>query len=176
MKNLELKAIAPSLARLRRRLRAFGATRQRAPLDQVDWYFQVPQGRMKLRQRKGEKAGELIFSVRPDAAKARTSDYQKLPVADPAGMRRLLEATFTPGACVRKRRDLWLHEDTRIHLDRVEGLGSFVEIEVPFARDAVRARRAMQALTDCLGIAPGDVVSCSYADLLAGGAAGKAQR
>jgi predicted adenylyl cyclase CyaB len=176
MKNLELKAMAPSLSRLRRKLRAFGASRQPAPLDQVDWYFQVPHGRMKLRQRKGENAAELIFYVRPDAPKARTSEYQKLPVVDPAGMRRLLEATFTPAACVRKRRDLWLHEGTRIHLDRVEGLGSFVEIEVPFGRDAARARRAMQALTDCLGIVPADILSCSYADLLLRPSSGKSTR
>ena len=75
---------------------------------------------------------------------------------------------FAPGVCVRKRRDLWLHQGTRIHLDRVDGLGTFVEIEVPFTGNAAAARRAMGRLTDCLGITAGDVVRCSYADLLAG--------
>jgi predicted adenylyl cyclase CyaB len=168
MKNLELKAVATSLPRLRRVLRELGARQGPRTLDQVDWYFAVPRGRLKLRQRKGESAAELIFYVRPDATRARTSEYQKLPVADPRGMLRLLRAMFEPGPCVRKRRDLWLYGETRVHLDRVAGLGTFVEIEVPFTRDATGARRVMRMLKDRLGIGPGDVLACSYADLLAG--------
>jgi predicted adenylyl cyclase CyaB len=167
MKNLELKAVAGDLERLRGVLRPLGATRQPRPLDQVDWYFLTRRGRLKLRQRKGEKGAELICYLRPDVRAARASEYQKLPVADAAGMRRLLGAMFEPGVCVRKRRDLWLLGATRVHLDEVAGLGRFVEIEVPFARDAARARRVMRMLTDRLGIAPGDVLECSYADLAA---------
>jgi adenylate cyclase class IV len=168
MKNLELKAIATSLSRLRRVLRELGAWQEPQPLDQVDWYFAVPLGRLKLRQRKGESAAELIFYVRPDTTRARTSEYQKLPVADAAGMLRLLQAMFEPGPCVRKRRVLWLFGETRVHLDRVARLGTFVEIEVPFTGDATGARRVMRMLKDRLGIGPGDVLACSYADLLAG--------
>ena len=168
MKNLELKAIATSLPRFRRVLRELGARQEPHSLDQVDWYFTTPRGRLKLRQRKGESEAELIFYVRPDATRARTSEYQKLPVADPPGILRLLRVMFEPGACVRKRRDLWLYGETRVHLDRVAGLGTFVEIEVPFTGDPTEARRAMTMLRDRLGIGPGDVLACSYADLLAG--------
>ena len=167
MKNLELKAVAPDLARLRRRLRTLGAVREPAPLDQVDWYFVVPRGRLKLRQRKGERAAELIFYLRADAPRARASEYQTLPTSDPAGMLRILRTMFPAGVCVRKRRDLWMHAGTRVHLDRVGGLGTFVEVEVPFGRDSALARRTMQELIDALRIQPGDVLSCSYADLLA---------
>ncbi len=167
MKNLELKAVATDLPRLRRVLRQLGARQEPQPLDQVDWYFEVPQGRLKLRQRKGQPAAELIFYVRPDATRARTSEYQKLPVADAPGMLRLLRAMFAPGACVRKRRDLWLFGATRVHLDRVSRLGAFVEIEVPFDRSAAEARRVMKMLRGRLAIGPGDVLACSYADLLA---------
>jgi adenylate cyclase class IV len=167
MKNLELKATATSLPRLRRVLRGLGARQKPQPLDQVDWYFATPRGRLKLRQRKGESEAELIFYVRPDATRARTSEYQKLPVADAVGLLRLLRAMFEPGPCVRKRRDLWLYGETRVHLDRVAGLGTFVEIEVPFTGDATGARRIMRMLTDRLGIGPGDALACSYADLLA---------
>jgi len=166
MKNLELKAVAASLPRLRQVLQELGAGQERRPLDQVDWYFTTPRGRLKLRQRKGQPGAELIFYVRSDAARARTSEYQKLPVADAAGMLRLLRAMFVPGACVRKRRDLWLCGETRIHLDRVAGLGTFVEIEVPFTGNATGARRIMRTLKKRLGIGPGDVLSRSYADLL----------
>jgi adenylate cyclase class IV len=167
MKNLELKAVAGSLPRLRRALLELGARREPRPLDQVDWYFTTPRGRLKLRRRKGEPAAELIFYVRPDAARARASEYQKLPVADARGMLRLLRAMFVPGVCVRKRRDLWLYGETRIHLDRVAGLGTFVEIEVPFDRSVAAARGVMRTLTGHLGIGPGDVLARSYADLLA---------
>jgi adenylate cyclase class IV len=168
MKNLELKAVAPSLPHLRRALRKLGARREPRPLDQVDWYFAVPRGRLKLRQRKGKPAAELIFYVRPDAARARASEYQKLPVADARGMLRLLRTMFAPGVCVRKRRDLWFYGTTRVHLDRVSGLGTFVEIEVPFIRSAVEARRIMSMLSDRLSVRPSDALACSYADLLAG--------
>jgi predicted adenylyl cyclase CyaB len=144
-----------------------GARQEPRPLNQIDWYVEVPRGRLKLRQRKGQPAAELIFYVRPDATRARTSEYQKLPVADAGGLLRLLRAMFEPGACVRKRRDLWLYGETRVHLDRVRGLGTFVEIEVPFTRSAAEARRVMAMLRDRLGIRPGDVLACSYADLLA---------
>lgn len=166
MKNLELKAVTIDLARLRRVLRVLGAEKESRPLDQEDSYFAVPRGRLKLRQRRGRRDAELIFYARPDAARARTSEYQKLAVADPPGMLRLLQSMFAPGPCVRKRRELWWLHGTRVHLDRVTGLGTFVEIEVPYTRDAASARRTMRMLTGRLGIAAGDVLSCSYADLL----------
>ncbi len=171
MKNLELKAIATSLPRLRRVLRELGARLEPRRSTRSTGISRAPRGRLKLRQRKGEPEAELIFYVRPDATRARTSEYQKLPVADAAGMLRLLRAMFEPGACVRKRRDLWLFGETRVHLDRVARLGTFVEIEVPFTGDATGARRVMRMLEDRLGIGPGDVLACSYADLLDGRAA-----
>jgi adenylate cyclase class IV len=171
MKNLELKAVASSLPRLRRVLRELGARQEPQPLDQVDWYFSTPSGRLKLRQRKGEHTAELILYVRADSARARTSEYQKVPVTDAAGMLRLLRGMFEPGACVRKQRDLWLYGETRVHLDRVSRLGTFVEIEVPFTGDPTGARRVMRMLKGRLGIGPGDVLAGSYADLLAGRAA-----
>jgi adenylate cyclase class IV len=165
MRNLELKAVAADLSRLRRILRTLGARHEPRPLDQVDWYFEVPRGRLKLRQRKGAQTAELIFYVRPDARRPRASEYQTLPTSDAAGLLRLLRAMFAAGVCVRKRRDLWLLGETRVHLDQVNRLGSFVEIEVPFARSATEARRVMSLLRERLGIPPGDVLACSYADL-----------
>ena len=167
MKNLEIKAVATDLPRLRRVLRELGARHEPRLLDQVDWYFATPRGRLKLRRRKGEPVAELIFYMRPDATKARTSEYQKLPVADVPGTLRVLRAMFEPGVCVRKRRDLWLCGDTRVHLDRVAGLGTFVEIEVPFSRTAAGPRSVMRMLIGRLGIESRALLACSYADLLA---------
>jgi predicted adenylyl cyclase CyaB len=162
-----LKAVAGDHARLRRILRTLGAKHEPRPLDQVDRYFVVPHGRLKLRQRRGQQTAELICYVRPDAKRARASEYQTLTVEDPAGMLRLLRTMFPAGVCVRKRRDLWLFGETRVHLDQVSRLGRFVEIEAPFTRNAAEARRVMRMLRERLGIRPGDVLACSYADLLA---------
>jgi predicted adenylyl cyclase CyaB len=167
MKNLELKAAANDFARLRRALRGLGAARQPL-LVQTDTYFAVPNGRLKVRQREGASAAELLVYLRPDARKARASEYQKLAVEDAPGLLRLLRSMFEEDVCVRKRRDLWMYGKTRVHLDQVDGLGTFVEIEVPFGRAMEPARRTMARLVDALGIERADVLDRSYADLLAG--------
>jgi predicted adenylyl cyclase CyaB len=166
MKNIELKATAGDFSRLRRTLRSLGARREPAALYQIDRYFSVPKGRLKLRRRKGDRSGELIFYIRPDARKARASEYQKLPVADAARMLRTLESMFTPTVCIRKRRELWLDGDSRIHLDRVDGLGTFVEIEVPVTHGTGPAMRIMRTLSSRLGISPACVQGRSYSDML----------
>ncbi len=168
MKNLELKAVARDISRLRTVLRALGANQER-PLRQVDTYFAVPGGRLKVRQRKGVAAAELILYRRADARRARRSEFQKLPVDDPAGLLRLLGGMLRKDVVVRKHRDLWMYGgNTRVHLDRVEGLGTFVEIEVPYVRGAARARKTMKTLVRELGIERADLLDRSYADLLAG--------
>lgn len=167
MKNLEIKARGVDFARARRALREVGAVRQARPLLQTDWYFVVPHGRLKLRQRKGERGAELIFYVRPDAERARASNFQRLPTDDAAHLRRLLRAMFEPWVCVRKRRELWLIGDTRIHLDEVNGLGRFLEIEVPVGASMADARRMMRLLTERLEIKTSHLLGVSYSDLLA---------
>jgi predicted adenylyl cyclase CyaB len=166
MKNLEIKARARELAPLRRALRAVGATRLPL-LVQVDTYFSVPNGRLKVRQRRGARVAELIVYLRPDAKRARASEYQKLGVDDAPGLLRLLREMFEEDVCVRKRRDLWMCGTTRVHLDQVDDLGTFVEIEVPLEGSAARARQTMARLVGVLGIEPADVLDRSYSDLLA---------
>jgi predicted adenylyl cyclase CyaB len=166
MKNLELKAAAPDLDRLRRVLRSIDASRQRR-LVQADTYFSVPGGRLKLRQQNGRRRAELIFYLRPDVRSARTSEYHTLVVEDAPGLLGLLRGMFEEDVCVRKRRDLWMVGRTRVHLDEVEELGTFVEIEVPFTRAIARARQTMTRLVEALGIQAADVFDRSYADLLA---------
>jgi len=168
MRNLEIKASGVDFARARRVLPALGARREPRLLVQTDWYFLAPQGRLKLRQRKGERAAEVIFYVRADAARPRASDYQALATEDAGHMLRLLRSMFTPGVCVRKRRELWLIGDTRIHLDEVAGLGRFLEIEVPVAGNSAAARRTMRGLVHGLAIDPACMLAVSYSDLLAG--------
>jgi predicted adenylyl cyclase CyaB len=71
-------------------------------------------------------------------------------------------------ACVRKRREVWLYRNARIHLDTVDGLGRFIEIEVIVAEGMAQAHSLMKALRGTLGIDPANVIARSYGDLSGG--------
>jgi len=166
VRNLELKTRAESLAPLRARLgRLRGAARQPV-VEQKDWYAAVPKGRLKLRVFGAGPEGQLILYVRPDRASARTSEFQVLPVSDAAGTLMLIEAMFGVRVCVRKRREVWLYRNARIHLDSVAGLGRFVEIEVVVWKGAAQARALMDRLKAVLGIEAATPIAGSYSDLL----------
>ena len=165
MRNLEVKAAAGPVGTVRSRLRALeGATRS-AILRQTDWYFRVPRGRLKLRQVGSRRDAELIAYLRPDRTSARTSEFQRLPAPDAAGTRRLLQHMLGSSACVRKRREVWLYRNARIHLDTVEGIGRFIEIEVVVTYGMAQARALMKELRGVLGISAKDLIAGSYGNM-----------
>ena len=142
-------------------------------IDQVDYFFPVPYGRLKLRvQESSGKAesleAELIAYQRSDTAEARLSDYQRITTCDPDGLREALLRSLGEGPVVRKRRELYLNDRTRIHLDSVEGLGCFVEIEVVL--DELDQEALGQAVfvdhVQRLGLDKAQIVEVAYADLL----------
>ena len=145
-------------------MRTLKDAKRHAELNQTDWYFCVPRGRLKLRQIGGARGGEVIAYLRPDRASARTSEFQRLVTSDAAGTRRLLGRMLGPRARVRKRREVWLYRNARIHLDRVDRLGQFVEIEVVVTRGMPQARTLMRELRETLGILEEDVIAGSYAE------------
>jgi adenylate cyclase class IV len=167
MRNLEIKARVTSLADIRRRLRASADATRSAILRQTDWYFRVPRGRLKLRQVGSRRDAELIAYLRADRTYARTSEFQRLPAPDAAGTRRLLEHMLGASACVRKRREVWLYRNARIHLDTVESLGQFIEVEVVVTEGMPQARALMTELRGVLGISSKDLVAGSYGQLTA---------
>jgi len=91
--------------------------------------------------------------------------FQRMPVPDAAGTRRLLERMLGLRACVRKRREVWLYKHARIHLDTVERLGRFIEIEVVVTDGMARARALMKELTAALGIDRARPIAGSYGDM-----------
>jgi homotetrameric cytidine deaminase len=170
-RNVELKARDPAPDRSLERARALGAE-DRGELRQRDTYFAAPRGRLKLREQEPGGA-ELIAYERPDGAQARESRYRIAPVADPAALREALDAALGTVTVVEKRRHLLVWEGVRIHLDRVEGLGTFVELEGVADADSDLAREAelVARLRDELGIADDAIEATGYADLLATAAA-----
>src|SRR6185437_7744123 len=105
---------------------------------------------------------------RPDQAGPKQSDYTIAPVPDPRSMHELLDRAFGTKAVVSKRRELFVAGQTRIHLDTVEALGAFLELEVVLRDNQTSedgARIAAGLMTE-LGIAEKDLLEQAYVDLL----------
>jgi adenylate cyclase class 2 len=171
LRNLEVKARYPNLAAAKRYTRQLGA-REAGTSRDVDTYFRIPEGRLKLRQSEGATHGTLIFYRRPDAPVSRLSEYHLSRVDEVPSLRSLLEAAFGVLVTVSKNRQLFLYGATRIHLDDVAELGSFIELEtVLLGQDAVQAEAEHELVKRALRLDEQQAVSGSYSDLLLHGAA-----
>ena len=166
MRNIELKARDPQPGRTLELALALGAE-DRGEIAQRDTYFQGARGRLKLREQEpGDD--ELIQYRRADAPDARESEYRRVPVADASALREALDQALGTLVVVEKRRRLLLADDVRIHLDEVDGLGSFVELEAVAApgSDLAAERDKVDRLRGALEIAEDQLVAQSYSDLL----------
>ncbi len=130
MRNLEAKFRVDDAALARRRAEALGFS-MRATLDQRDTFFGVAHGKLKLREEADGAA--LIRYGRVHHGALEVSDYEIVPVANPRPLRAMLAGALGVLAEVRKQRVLLLRRNVRLHLDRVDGLGSFGEIEAVIA-------------------------------------------
>jgi len=127
----------------------------------------VPRGRLKLRISSRDGA-TLIAYARSDSAELRDSSYELVRVADAQALRRALDATLEPAGEVRKTRHLYFVDNVRVHLDRVEGLGSFLELEavVDAEHDATQCAQAARLLLERCGVTPEAHLAVAYVDLL----------
>jgi len=165
--NLELKARCADLGRARERAREV-ATLWVGVDQQVDTYFATRAGRLKLRE-SSLSGAQLIPYFRPDERGAKRSDYQVIAIEDCAGLARMLSAMLGVHRIVRKRREIALYENVRIHLDRVEGLGAFVELEAVWdgaTAGLAEQQRKLAFLRERLGLRDEDVIAGSYETLL----------
>ncbi|MGZ5339131.1 MAG: cytidine deaminase [Thermoleophilaceae bacterium] len=166
MRNVELKARDPDPARTLERALAVGAEDQ-GEISQRDTYFAGARGRLKLREQEpGED--ELIAYHRPDDKRARTSVYHRVPVPDAAALSEALDAAHGTLVVVDKRRRLLLWEGVRIHLDEVDGQGSFLELEAVAAdgSDLSSEHERVERLRGELAVDDANLVAESYSDLL----------
>ena len=134
---------------------------------QVDRYYELDGGR-RVKLRTCDRApAELIRYDRPERAGVRTSEYTVSPVRD-AEAEACLVPKGPPLVVVRKRRELWLVDNVRIHLDDVEGLGTFLELEavVDAAHDEAACRTQAERLLAAFGLRESDCLRASYGDLL----------
>ena len=137
-------------------------------IQQDDTFFACTHGRLKLRDF-GDGHGELIHYQRLDAAGPKVSDYVRVPASDPAALREALTRACGTLGRVRKTRQLLLAGQTRIHLDRVERLGDFLELEVVLREGQTEheGEAIAEALMSKLGVGAAQCLAGAYLDLVA---------
>lgn len=135
--------------------------------EQTDTYFNVPDGRLKLRE--GIIENNLIFYKRNNQAGPKNSYFQLVKVTDPTGLKAVLEKSCGIKMIVKKRREIYYINNVKFHIDEVSGLGSFVEIE---AGNLLADKTESELLDQCnfylneFGIREEDLIAESYSDLL----------
>jgi predicted adenylyl cyclase CyaB len=166
-RNIEIKARIASVQALAPKAAAI-ATEGPIGIVQDDTFFQCPNGRLKLRAFSAQ-SGELIFYRRPDRQGPKESFYLRSPTTEPDTLRESLTLAYGPSGRVRKHRTLFLVGRTRVHLDRVEGLGDFLELEVVLEEDEASEAGVREAneLMAALGVQPSQLIEGAYVDLLA---------
>lgn len=165
-RNVEIKAAVSDLSSLRLKLRSLTPTPS-AICFHKDIFFAVHQGRLKLREFSGG-SGEIIFYERPDRAGAKVSSYDRCECGDPKAVSAVLGRALGVRGVVEKRRELFEIGRSRIHLDEVHGLGSFLEIEVVLddSDSTVEGERIANELLMALGIPESALAAYAYIDML----------
>ena len=167
-RNVEIKAHIQSIELLAERVSAIA---DEGPIEmlQDDTFFTCERGRIKLRAFSAAE-GQLIFYQRPNETGPKESSYIISPIAAPNSLREALSLAYGQVGRVRKHRTLYLAGRTRVHLDRVEGLGQFVELEVVLCdgEDTTRGIEEQRLMT-LLGISSTQLLDGAYVDLLISG-------
>lgn len=167
-KMVELKAKVDDLDVVRRKLTILGAERI-GTFRQVDVYFNVPEGRLKLREVQDNKKTELIYYERENIAGPKKDDVFILKVQEAEVFKSLLERLLKTSAIVEKIREIYQYQETQIHLDRVKKLGNFVEFErktPAYAQAIKKNQQILEKLMEKLGINPENLEKLSYSDLI----------
>lgn len=166
-RNIEIKARIQSVEALAAKTAAIA---DKGPIEilQDDTFFRCESGKLKLRAFSKDE-GELIFYRRPNRQGPKESFYLRSPTSAPETLRESLSLAYGKTGRVRKHRTLFLVGRTRVHLDKVEGLGYFLELEVVLeegesAEAGVKEARDLMAK---LGVEPAQLVEGAYLDLLA---------
>lgn len=165
-RNVEIKARVASLDAIEP-LAAALSGQEPVSVAQDDTFFACANGRLKLRAF-ADGTGELIFYRRSDETGPKESFYVISRTDTPDTLREALTLAYGTAGRVRKQRLLFMAGRTRIHLDRVEGLGEFLELEVVL-RDGETLEAGMEearSLMAALGVAPEQLLSGAYVDLL----------
>lgn len=162
--NLELKISVTSHQPLKKILEQIGAE-NRGILKQKDVYYSIPNGLLKLRIENGNES--LIFYNRNENSKNRWSDFEVLEFAKGKG-EKFFNNLFDVEVIVKKKRELYYYDDTRIHFDAVKSLGKFLELETLVINSKVDAKKRFEKIISLLKLNESKQIRKSYRDLLMG--------
>ena len=162
--NFEFKARLKDAARVRAALKRVRA-RFLGTDHQIDTYFHVPAGRLKIRE--GRLENSLIYYQRTNSAHARRSLVEMMLLPRRNSVRAILTGALGVLTVVDKRREIYFAGNVKIHLDRVCGLGTFLEVEAMTRSGDIKKVRAQAVKFQKLfKITPKDIVPQSYSDLI----------
>jgi len=161
---IELKARAEDLQKIRRKLINMGA-KHVGTYHQIDTYFEVPTGRLKLRETSGKKEAELIYYEREDKPEPKRSNVYIIKIPNSMNLKNILKKILKATIKVDKIREIYQYKGTQIHLDEVKGLGTFIEFERRI-HDLNKDQEAVNNLKKELNITDDHLESLSYSDLL----------
>lgn len=164
--NFEFKARHNNIAEAEKRLL------EHSPLfvgedHQIDTYFSVPDGRLKLREGNIENA--LIFYQRSNVAGAKQSDVTLYQHQPDAALKQILRQALGVRTVVDKRRKIYFIDNVKFHFDTVEGLGAFVEVEAIDKDGSIgsdKLKKQCLHYQEILGVQEEDFIAESYSDLL----------
>ncbi|KAI1709847.1 CYTH domain-containing protein [Ditylenchus destructor] len=168
-RNVEVKARVEDLKQLLDKAADLCEQSQAEVLKQHDTFFNSPNGRLKLREFVGtDGPSELIFYDRPDEEGPKISDFVKVSIEDASGLKEALRKSMGIKGELKKIRHLFIKGQTRIHVDQVEGLGDFMELEVCLKddQDLSEGQRIADDLLEKLGIPKSALISGAYIDAL----------
>jgi len=160
--NLELKLKVPSHQSVKKILKQIGAE-NRGILKQKDVYYSINSGLLKLRIENGNES--LIYYNRNEKDKNRWSDYNVLEFKN-ANSESFLKNLFNVEVIVSKKRELFYFDDTRIHLDTVNILGKYLELETLVVRDKSDAKKRFDRIVSLLKLDESKQIRKSYRDIL----------
>ncbi len=160
--NLELKVPVHSFRKIKKILIGLKA-KYEGLLNQKDVYYKNSRGLLKLRIQNGRQS--IIYYDRDETSKNRWSNYEYL-VLSGGNAESFFKKIFNVTAVVEKKRQLFLYDNTRIHLDEVKGLGKFIELETLVINGKADAKRRFDNTVKILGLDARSQIKKSYGDLI----------
>jgi len=164
--NIEIKAKCPDPGFIRKYLQK-NSGEFKGTDHQTDTYFNVPNGRLKLRE--GNIENNLIYYERSDQTGAKESNFQLVSVRDANGLKEMLAKCLGIKIIVEKKREIYFIGNVKFHIDEVAGLGSFAEIEASNLYADISKKELQKQCEFYLqefGIEEEDLISVSYSDML----------
>lgn len=134
---------------------------------QIDTYFKVNSGRLKLRE--GDIENFLVFYEREDKDGPKQSDVILLKTDPESSLKEILRKSLGELVVVDKKREIYFIDNVKFHIDTVKKLGTFMEIEAIDEKGDIGVEKLQQQCEKYLnlfGIPKEDLVSVSYSDLL----------